>query len=259
MNHTIVKRMTVGAMAFGVAVGLAATAPGVAYATPSTTSTTSSVSSAGSAQPSNPICTPSAFSASQQQVEAELTGRVTQLNALLSEVNNTANHLTTSDRQTLATDISTVELPGIQGLLTHVQQDTICLELRADARAMVLDYRVYMVMTPQTHLTIVADDETSIEGVFESYVPTITAAIQRAQALGHDVTAAQNAFTDMSDQVTAAQTATTGLDVQLLAQTPQGAPGNWQVFLAARTSVTNARDDLRAAYADAQQIKADLQ
>ncbi len=174
-------------------------------------------------------------------------------------MNNTANHLTTGDHQTLANDISTVELPGIQGLLTHVQQDTVCPELRADARTMVLDYRVYMVMTPQTHLTIVADDETSLEGVFESYVPTITAAIQSAHARGQNVTAAQNAFTDMSDQVTAAQTATTGLDVQLLAQTPQGAPGNWQVFLAARTSVSNARDDLRAAFGDAQQLKADLQ
>ncbi len=86
MNHTTVKRMTAGALALGMAVGLAATVPGVAYATPSTTSTTSSVSSnaasgtsAGSTQPSNPLCTPSAFGVSQQQVEAELTGRVTQL------------------------------------------------------------------------------------------------------------------------------------------------------------------------------------
>jgi hypothetical protein len=44
-----------------------------------------------------------------------------------------------------------------------------------------------------------------------------------------------------------------------LAQTPSGYPGNWQVFLGARTNVTNAHSDLHAAYADAQAIRADLQ
>ena len=41
-------------------------------------------------------------------------------------------------------------------------------------------------------------------------------------------------------------------------QTPQGYPGNWQVFLTARTDLTNARNDLRAAYADGKQIRSDL-
>jgi len=118
---------------------------------------------------------------------------------------------------------------------------------------------VYVVMTPQTHLTIVSDDETYIEGVFTNLEPTIATAIQNAQNGGKNVTAAQAAFTDLKSQVAAAQAETTGQSASLLAQTPTGYPGNWQVFLAARTNATNAHTDLRAAYADAEKNKTDLQ
>ncbi len=93
---------------------------------------------------------------------------------------------------------------------------------------MVYNYRVYVVMTPQTHLTIVIDDETFIEGVFVNLEPQIATAIQNAQAAGKDVTAAQAAFTDLKSQVSNAQAATNGQSTQILAQTPTAYPGNWQ-------------------------------
>ncbi len=114
-------------------------------------------------------------------------------------------------------------------------------------------------MTPQTHLTIVLDDETYIEGVFVNLEPQIATAIQNAQAAGKDVTAAQAAFTDLKSQVSTAQGETNGESAQILAQTPTGYPGNWPVFLAARTNATNAHTDLHAAYADAEHIRTDLQ
>jgi hypothetical protein len=124
---------------------------------------------------------------------------------------------------------------------------------------MVYDFRVYVVMTPQTHLTIVLDDETSIEGVLVNLEPTIASAIQNAQAHGKDVSAAQAAFDDFKSQVTSAQGETNGQAAQVLAQTPHGFPGNAAVFLAARTHAVNARGDLHSAYVDAQHIRTDLQ
>ena len=156
-------------------------------------------------------------------------------------------------------DITNVELPGIQALQTQVQSATTCAGLRAVARSMVFNYRVYVVMTPQTHLTIVFDDETYIEGVFVNLEPQIATAIQNAQAAGKDVTAAQAAFTDLKSQVSTAQGETSGQSAQILAQTPTGYPGNWQVFLTAAPTPANAHTDLHAAYADAQHIRTDLQ
>jgi len=178
---------------------------------------------------------------------------------LLVAADNTANHLTGGDQSTLQNDISNVELPGIQALQTQVQSVTTCMGLRAVAHSMVFNYRVYLVMTPQTHLTIVIDDETYIEGVFVNLEPQIATAIQNAQAAGKNVTAAQAAFTDLKNQVSAAQGATNGQSALILAQTPTGFPGNWNVFLTARTNATNAHSDLRQAYTDAESIRTDLQ
>lgn len=257
MKHNLGRRMTAGAAAAGAVAGLVVMVPGAALAAPSTTTTTSS--SAATTQASTPRCTPTTFSAAQQVVEADLAARVAQLNALSAAANNAANHLTTGDRQTLQNQITTMELPGIQALQPQAQSATTCKDLRAVAHSMVYNYRVYVVMTPQTRLTVVLDDETYIEGVLVNLEPQIATAISNAQAAGKDVTAAQAAFNDLKSQVSTAQSATNGESAQILAQTPTGFPANWQVFLAGRTDATNARVDLHAAYADAQRIRTDLQ
>jgi hypothetical protein len=257
MKHTFARRMAVRAVAAGAAVGIVVMVPGAAFAAPSSDTTVASTTA--TTQVSNPRCTPTLFAQAQQLVEADLSGRVAQLNALSAAANNAANHLTSSDRQTLQNDITTVELPGIQALQTQVQSVTTCPALRMVAHAMVFNFRVYVVMTPQTHLTIVMDDETYIEGVFVNLEPQIATAIQNAQASGKDVTAAQTAFNDLKSQVSTAQGETTGQAAQILAQTPTGYPGNWQVFLSARTNATNAHTDLGAAYTDLQHIRTDLQ
>ena len=256
MKHNFARRMATGAAGAGAVVGLVVMGPGAAWAAPTTTTTGSNTATT---QVSSPRCTPTTFAPAQQLVEADLAGRVTQLNTLSAAANNAANHLTTSDRQTLQNDITVVELPGIEALQTQAQSATTCAGLRAVAHSMVYNYRVYVVMTPQTRLTVVFDDETYIEGVFVNLEPRIATAISNAQTAGKDVTAAQAAFNDLQSQVSTAQGATNGESAQILAQTPTGFPGNWPVFLAGRTNATNAHTDLHAAYVDAQHIRADLQ
>jgi len=256
MRHAIDTRVAAGAAAAGIMAGLVAVAPTAAFADSSTTTTAGNTTP--TTQASNPLCTPATFSQAQQRVETALSARVTRLNALLGAVDNTANKLTDADRQALQNDISTVELPGIQALEPQAQQATTCPQLRSVARAMVFNFRVYVVMTPQVHLTIVADTESAIETTVAGLEPTIQAAIQNAQEHGKNVSGAEAAFADLQSKVSAAQSSTSGVAAQVLAQTPQGYPVNWPVFLTARTNLTNARTDLHAAYADAQQIKKDL-
>jgi hypothetical protein len=257
MKHLFSRRTTAGAVAAGAVAGLVAMVPGAAVAAAPSAATPGSTTA--TSQPSSPLCTPALFTPAQQRVEGDLTARVTQLNALSSAVNSTTNHLTPGDRQTLQNDITNTELPGIQALQAKVPHDTTCQQLRTDAHSMVFTYRVYVVMTPQTHLTIVLDDETAIEGVLTNLEPKIATAIQNAQAAGKNVTAAQAAFNDLKNQVSTAQAATTGQAALVLAQTPSGFPGNWPVFTTARTDAANAHTDLHAAYTDFQQIRSDLQ
>lgn len=244
MKGTTSLRLAAGVLA-GAALAMAPTA---AFADGST----------ASGQASDPACSASQFAAAQQKVETGLANRVTQLHTLLSQVQSTTSHLTSSDQAALVNDISGFELPGIQALQPEVQQATTCAQLRNDAHEMVYGYRVYLVMTPQTHETIAADDETYVDGQLTSLDPTIEQAIAWAQAHGRDVSGAEEAFTDFQHQCSAAGTAVAGLSATLLAQNPAGYPGNASVFTSAHTQETAARNDLKTAFADLGQIFHDL-
>ena len=220
--------------------------------------TGSAAPQASGVPPSSPLCSPAVLTEVKGQVSAGLAGRASQLATLQAAASDPTNHLTPADRQTLQTYIGTVDLPGIHGLEPTVQQATTCIQLRQAAHAMVFDYRVYYVMTPQTYLTIAIDDETYVEGIAAGLEPSVAAAIVAAQAQGKNVTTAQAADADLQRQITAAQAATSGLSAQVLAQSAQTWPAAWQVFATARTGATEAHTDLGTAYEDALQIKADL-
>lgn len=89
----------------------------------------------------------------------------------------------------------------MQLLEQQVPSDTTCIALVANAETMVLDYRVYLVMTPQTELVIVSDPESAIASAWVRWEPGIQAAITYAVNRGKDVTAAQQVFDDLKTQL----------------------------------------------------------
>jgi len=236
-------------MALGLVVALPAT--GFAQAPPSTTSA-STPATAGSA-PSTPLCTPAVVTKVQQLVGAELAARVTQLDLLVARVNS-ATSLAASDKSGLLADLSQTEVPGIQALQTRVPATTTCLALRQDAHSMVYDYRVYLVMTPQTDLVMANDAAIHAEGVLSNLETVISGGIQYDAQHGTAVAGAEAAFADYQAKVTAAQGLTSGQSAIVLAQSPPGYPGTKVVFVEARTNLTNAVHDLHAARQDLAQI-----
>ena len=121
----------------------------------------------------SPTCTPAALNVARTNALAALTRRVKRLHDLSAAV-GASTGLTTADRSTLTTDIGN-DLGGITALQQKVPSDTTCADVAADAQAMVVDYRVFVVMSPQAHLTIAADTETSVAGALTALEPKIAA------------------------------------------------------------------------------------
>ncbi len=207
----------------------------------STTSTTTAPTA------SKPSCSTD-FSQAKSLVLSELNNRVTTLQSLAKDVGN-AKYLTSNDSSALSSEI-TSELSGINGLIANVNGATTCTELRLNAYSMVFTYRVYLVMAPKTHLTISADAITSISNELYNLEPEIQAAINAASANGKNVAQAQSAFADFQTQVSSAQSASNGMDQTLLAQTPAGSPGNWNIFVSSKNSLESARGELHQARND---------
>lgn len=201
-------------------------------------------------------CSPTTLAADQAKVQVQLTDRVDQLDKLSGALSG-STWLTASDRTTLTTDLSN-ELSGIRSLQSTVAGATTCKEVLADARAMVVNYRVFVVMSPQVRLTITADSESGIAGLMARLEGPIQAAIAAAQTAGKNVTGAQAAFTDYKARIAAVQSSTSSMVATILAFTPASYPSCWSTFLSDRTALQSGHSDLKAADADLHTLIHDL-
>ncbi len=238
LGAAVTAVLAAGAMAAGL-LGVASLGATVASAAPGT----------------SPTCSPAALNAARTNALAALTPRVKRLHDLSAAV-GASTGLTSADRSTLTTDIGN-DLAGITALQQKIPSDTSCAEVAADAHAMVVDYRVFVVMSPQVHLTIAADTETSVAAALAALEPKITARITAAKQSGVTVRAAQTTYSDFQTQVATATQSSTGVAGKVLALTPASYPGSRTTLENARASLSTGRVALVRAHGDLRTLKAD--
>jgi hypothetical protein len=194
----------------------------------------------------------------QQKVSEALHARQKTLAELTSSVQNN-KYLTSDHRQALQALLGP-ETDGINSLTTTVDNatpdNTTIAQLRQDAQTMVHQYRVYLVMAPQVHLTETADAQTDAELRISGLEPKIQARIAKA---GNPPDAVQ-AYNDLLTQVANASKATGQADIpDVLKVTPPGFPGDGAPLTNARTDLRSAQQDLKAARTDLQIIRNAIQ
>jgi hypothetical protein len=242
-KHQFRNRLMAGALVAGLVLAV----PGVAMA--ASAPQAGSVTSVNTSSPLNPPTrNASTFAAAKTYVEKQLALRQQRLSSLTSEVSK-ASDLTSSDKATLTTDLAN-ETTGIDALAAKVPADTTWAELLADAKSMVQQYRVFVVMSPQVHETIAADTATAICAKLQAAEPQIEALINYEQSQGKNVTAAQTAYEGLVAQVSAAQSDVSGISAAVLGTSPSGYPGNASIFSNARSSLVQARTALKSARSD---------
>jgi hypothetical protein len=97
-----------------------------------------------------PTTSATSFNALQTNTLGKIDKRLTHLTELEKSVD--ANTSLSADMKTQLDQKLQDELSGLQSLRQHVSSDTTAADVKADAKSMVVDYRVYKVMTPQVHL-----------------------------------------------------------------------------------------------------------
>jgi hypothetical protein len=190
----------------------------------------------------------------QHKVAEALSDRQATLARLTSSVESN-KYLGSGDRQTLQTLLA-AETQGINQLAQEVNsatpQTTTIAELRQDAYTMVHQYRVYLVMAPQVHLTEAAETQTAVEAKLTTLEPKLQDAIAKA---GNPPSAVE-AYHDLVTQVNDASQATGKADVAaVLAVTPPGFPDDGGPLASARSTLHNAQADLQSARKDIDAIR----
>ena len=175
--------------------------------------------------------------------------RLNELDRLTALVNG-ATHLTSSDRSTLLSKLSS-DRSGLQSLDTKIQGDTDGRTLRNDLASIVTGYRIYVLVAPQVHIVVASDRIAAFVSLGNTIAAKIQAKIDAEKGNGKDVKAAQAALDDMKKQLADASAAVAGVASSVIALTPSGYPGNRTTLLDARSSILTARAHLVEARADA--------
>jgi hypothetical protein len=230
MKHLTTRSFA--ALALVAAMGVSI--PTVAYAD-STTTTTTTVPSAS-------------FIAQQKALELQLANRAKQLQHLVADV-TAATSLSASTSAVLQARLLT-EQTSINALIAKVPNDTTKAELNADRAAMLKDNRVYAVMSPQVfemiEASVVASQVTVMQGneaTLQSEVASIVGLPGYKNALNH--------YNNYVLRLSNWSTKIVNVESIVLAQTPQGYPGNTKVFVAQNHQILDANIALSYAGYDA--------
>ena len=183
--------------------------------------------------------------------DCEIARRNTTLNDLAAKV-TASKTLTSADAAALSSEIASTR-SGLAGLKTTIDSETGLVALRADIAKIATDYRVYLLVVPQVNLVSAADTVMAAQAKFSKVNDALAARIAAAKAAGKDTNAAQADLDAMNAAVTKAVGLATPLPAALLpltvAQYNGGTAG--PVLAGARTSLGQARDQLKAAAASA--------
>lgn len=156
-------------------------------------------------------------------------------------------------RDTLTSLIAS-DISGLTALKAKVAGETTEVAVRADGKAMVDDYRVYVLVAPKVHLTHVIDVENAAAARLVKVHDALAGRLAEDPAA--DTQANKDLLADMTTAIQGADARVDGKDAALLALRP-GPDGKALTESVKDVSgaAKDARDDIKKAVADAEKVR----
>lgn len=250
---------TIVAVATGAALTLAAA--GTSYAdsagsTPTGAATSSTSSTSGTSGTSGKAAGGAGrLQAVKALAGARVQGRISTLHALSLAVQD-SKYLNSDERGSLNNQIDS-DLSGLTALAAKMSGETTAAAVRSDESAMVDDYRVYMLMAPQTRLVDGLAAETDAASTLQKAYTALQELLAKQSGGGTSQQKAELA--DLQSQITAGQAAIGNEVATVLAIRPGPDASSIESALApVRSAAKTARTDLVQARHDAKDLRDSL-
>lgn len=242
----IVAVATGAALTLAVAGTSYADSSGTAPTTTATaTSSTSGRAAAGAAR----------LQAVKALAGARVQGRISTLHALSLAVQD-SKYLTSDERAALDSQIN-ADLSGLSTLAGKMSNETTAAAVRGDENAMVDDYRVYMLMAPQTRLVDGMAAETDAASTLQKAYTALQELL--AKQSGGGTSQQKTELADLQSQITAGQAAIGNEVATVLAIKPGPDASSIESALApGKSAAKTARKDLVQARQDAKDLRGSL-
>lgn len=186
----------------------------------------------------------------------EISRRLTVLNNLLTKIND-ATHLSASDKSYLTTEVNG-EISGLTQLQTKLANDTTLNAAVTDAKGIITDYRVYVLVAPKVMLVKTADDQQTTESNLSTLAAKLQYRISKFSKKGKDVSQLQQELNDMNVQIKNAQTISVNIEQSVLPLQPANYNSNHNVLIGDLNQLKTAHADNKNAVSDAKNIIAGI-
>jgi hypothetical protein len=246
-RHLTRRRLAGGLLVGSLALAIPSVA-GAATPQPDIRTTVSSIKASGAADAATSLAWV------QQRCESGITNRQTQIDQLNNRIAQ-SKYLTSVHHSTLSGDLAS-GASGLTSLNGQIAASTTLKQVGPLCKDIVYNFRIYVLRTPQVHLTIGSDAETAVVSKLQGVAPKLDAAIKAAQAKGEDVGQAPTLYADFNAKLADAASRSNGASDTVIALTvDQYNAGTARPVL--QTTYQNlvlGHGDLIAARNDAQQI-----
>ena len=184
--------------------------------------------------------------------DAEISRRLTTLNALSTKISDTAK-LTTADKTALENEVAK-EISSLTALRTKLDAETVLADAFTDAKSIVIDYRVYALIVPKINLVRTADDQQVVESKLTDLATKLQARIQSAQTAGKNIASLQAQLDDLQAKVHAAQSISMNVEASVVVLQPTDYDNDHTILSGYRDQLKTAHSDNQAAVTDAKAI-----
>jgi hypothetical protein len=190
----------------------------------------------------------------KSRADNEVDRRITELNSLTTKI-SLLKKLSSAQQSTLTSAIQQ-DVTDLTSLKTKIDADTDLATMRADAKSIIDDYRVFALFVPKIHLLAASEILSETTDQFDTITTKIQDKITELESAGKDTTTLSSDLSDMQAKITDAKDQANKVNSAVTSLDPSGYPGNKSVMQSARTNLQTGKGDLVAARADAKNIVA---
>jgi hypothetical protein len=189
--------------------------------------------------------------------DGEISRRLTTLNSLATGINS-AQHLSSSDKSSLSSEVST-ETAGLNTIQTKLNAETTVSEAVADDTDVITEYRVYVLVVPKVYIVIAADNQQSVEAALTKAASGFQAVLTNAQNAGKNVSSLQPLLSDLNSRVTAANSISSNMESSVVSLQPSDYNSDHTLLVGDYNTLQTAQSDNQAALNDANQLLSGVQ
>jgi hypothetical protein len=185
----------------------------------------------------------------QQRADAEITRRITALNALNTRVNAMVR-VSADEKASLASTIQS-QITLMNNLQAQIATDVTAnttTSLKADVQSITQSYRIFALIIPQGAIVAASDRVQTIASMMTTLSGKLQTRITAAQSAGVDMTTSVSALADMNAKVADANTQAQAAVTETASLQPDN--GNATIMASNTAALKDARTKIQASQQD---------